>query len=411
MKMNVILALSFLFASCNINKGLDNNGNIPIINLDFDKISGFQFDSLFTNPRFVQLENIPNKYIESFDDIKLNGDTIYILSRLMNQKAIFAFNLQGDFLFEIDAKGYGPGEYPDIHDFYINSESETIGVLGNSKIFEYNFRGEYTGNTYDLSPQAIFGIHYQNDHYHTISFRDLYEPRKSDINVFAKFDSSWNLIFQDISVIRPIVEFNSGKNPYFPYDTQGVYFSFFANEYIYEVCENYLKPIYLLDFGNYTLPETKKSEFLRLGGYNNVIYDYFNKNNKVRFGIDRFYITEKYILLKVPVANYIRYVLYDREKHKTCFLESITTYGNLYPQNIYLMENRLFGIIEASYIQILQEQMKLRKIESKSQFSPDNFKYFNSNQVIILLLYSLTMRTNIQIIVCNYLSLPAPVYR
>lgn len=378
MRINIITALCFLFASCNINNRFDNNNNIPIINLDFDRIPGFQFDSLFTNPTFVILENISNKFIESFDDIKLKGDTIYILSRSMNQKAIFAFNLNGHFLFEIDAKGYGPGEYPDIHDFYVNSDSQTVGVLGNSKIFEYNFRGEYTGNTYDLSSQALFGIHYQNGHYYTISFKDLYEAKKSDINVFAQFDSYWNLSFQDISINRQIVEFNSGKNPYIPYDKQGIYFSFFANEFIYEVCENYLKPIYTLDFGKYSLSKTKKSEFLRLGGYNKVIYDYFSKNNKVGFGIDRFYITEKYILLKVPVANYIRYVLYDREKHATCYLESLTTFGNLYPQNIYLIENRFFGVIDASYIQILQEQMKLSKIESKSQFSPDNFEYFNT---------------------------------
>ena len=125
--------------------------NFNIIKLDkIDAIEDklIDLDSIFENFRYVKLETTEISLIGNYDKILIENDIIFILDKSNLQQSIFSFDMKGKFLFKVNARGRGPGEYLEISDFYVDKELKYIGVLFRSKILKYNFKGEFIGEFY-----------------------------------------------------------------------------------------------------------------------------------------------------------------------------------------------------------------------------------------------------------------------
>ena len=98
-----------------------------------------------TNIEYVPLKTIENSLLKSITKIVTCDNIIYIRSSLDD---IFCFDNKGNFLYNLNKTGRGPGEYTYIVDFDISSDNKALLVLSTGNILLFNITGtEFTFNT------------------------------------------------------------------------------------------------------------------------------------------------------------------------------------------------------------------------------------------------------------------------
>lgn len=249
-------------------------------------------DSIFENFRYIKLELTPNSIIGNYDKILFKNDTIFILEKSNSQQSIFAFNMKGKFLFKVDEKGNGPGEYIQIDDFYVDSKGKYIGVLSNSKILKYNFNGEFIGD-FNFKDDFIKEIEFKNND--LFIYKAPYCDTKSCYS-FGVFDiKKGSMLFEDYPQVQEISHFPYNKGDYLTSNSENVFVNFLYNDTIYTTNKEHLEPRYFLDFGEYKLPQNEfnKLIFNREGFSVDKLYE----NKYVGFGLDKFSISDNFLFL------------------------------------------------------------------------------------------------------------------
>lgn len=122
--------LNLVFLSCTNNKSNK---------LLFENIETIEnIDTLITQVRYVPLKGIGDEYLGSIDRIVYRGGKIYVLDVLVSQK-IMVFDSNGFFLYQINRKGKGPGEYLSITDFDVDSNGNVyVFDNGSLKLIKYS---------------------------------------------------------------------------------------------------------------------------------------------------------------------------------------------------------------------------------------------------------------------------------
>lgn len=92
---------------------------------------------------YIQLETNEHCLIGSSYSINLFEDKVFVFDAMSSR--ILCFSDNGDFLFKIDRKGKGPGEYVHLSDFVIDKNNELILIYDRMQmvVFEFNLSGEF----------------------------------------------------------------------------------------------------------------------------------------------------------------------------------------------------------------------------------------------------------------------------
>ncbi len=335
------------------------------------------------------LETNERCLIASYDKIMLHGDTIFILSRSNVQKAIFAFNINVDFLFKIDSRGRGPGEYQDISDFYINNELKYIGVLSYSKIIKYDFKGDYSGITIDLSQHNVLKINYQDGNLYAYAPDARSRFAKKSV-AFAAFDPDGNLLYKDIPELKNSLYYSMNKENYLSNNTTHTFFNPFGNDTIYQVREDFLAPKFVLNFGKHHLPGDTRHKLLSEGIFNLETSEYLIKNDYVWFGIHSFHFLDDYVVMHVPKGDILILALYSLNSGNIRNMISKTEPGILFPNIKGSSSGRLIGVYEAMRIEWLKNHEQQSELFGKnSEFFLHNLNDYNDvreddNSIILI---------------------------
>lgn len=76
--------------------------------------------------KFIPLETTDASLLGNIGDVLIHQDTIYIIDS-RNTK-VLAFNMEGDFITQVGARGSGPGEYVSPYAVYVDDKRNTISV-------------------------------------------------------------------------------------------------------------------------------------------------------------------------------------------------------------------------------------------------------------------------------------------
>lgn len=379
MKIKLSILISVLVVSCAESgspdfRPRDGEVNPSIIHVEFDEESAVSIDSLFTNPQFIRLETNEEVLIASYNKILLYDELIFILSNSFDQQAIFIFDTDGNFQLKIDERGRGPGEYEEINDFYIDTESREVGVLTFSRIIKYNFQGEYTGETIDLFEHRVLRIQYWNDKLYAYALALEEGGWRNDRTMsFAAFNNNGTLLYKDIPVSNSVLMYNLRKENYLTGSEDAVYFNHFASDTIYRATDTHLFPEFVLDYGPHTLPANVKEQFLS-ERFSSQVTDYFSRNDHVKFGPHSIYSTDRYLYLKVPIGHRLVSAIHLRDTGKTKVLQTITRRPErMSPSVKGSYGGRLVGVIDA-----LQIHTANNRDMSSGEPGPDSeFHYAN----------------------------------
>ena len=303
--------------------------------------------SIFDSIAYVCLPFTDSTVIGSIEKLEIFDSHYYFWDRI--GKKIWCYDFNGDYVFQLDKRGQGPGEYIQINDFNIDRERQQIQILdrGSRKILCYDMAdGRY-----------IKDVKIDVAAWHFAVLQNGFLLYTRGVDIFMGKDEhlyGYNVFVTDsLGILQ--------EERYFPYDeiadnlvgyntfenhNQQILFSYSRNDTIYEfdntgqlICK------ILFDFGKYKVPlKTIKTK--------DELSNYMNKPN---YGeIQNTFQTLQYIFARYNFENRIRFLLMNKRTEKiiNCrFLENDIDYISFHnPTPISAWQNQLIFVKNASEI-------------------------------------------------------------
>ena len=121
--------------------------NVPNIHKSTERI---MLSKLIDSSFSISLETTKKNLIGKIDEIKIYKNTIYVVD-IYKAKAVFRFDLEGNYLGRIGEKGNGPGEYSRPDGFEIDKKNNELLVSNTAKrkILRFDLKGNFLG---DIKP-------------------------------------------------------------------------------------------------------------------------------------------------------------------------------------------------------------------------------------------------------------------
>lgn len=140
-----VVIFLFMFTSClNKNNNSSNYGEeLKQYHLNPKDGKTIVASSIFDSIKYITLPFNDNTVIASIDKLEIYDSCFYFWDKI--GRKIYCFDYKGNYIFQLDKRGQGPGEYTEITDFIIEKELQQIHVLDRNlkKILCYDLRGNF----------------------------------------------------------------------------------------------------------------------------------------------------------------------------------------------------------------------------------------------------------------------------
>jgi len=242
-----------------------NQNNYEIIKIDLDEIKPLKFTEIYNSIRYIKLETTEVNSLGIINKVYLNEGKIYLFCP-NPVNIVSVFSDKGKFLYTINKRGKGPGEYRALYDMHVNNYIELLDYV-NRKILIFNLNGTLI-NEYEF---RFYSNRYEKWNNDTLIFytdNTISELNNEVIN--------HNLVFLTIPGQRIISKFIPIKdnfthirtfsvNNFTKHNNSILFFQPF-NDTVYQIYNPHnVKPRYLIDFGKHKVPQALLEK-----KYNNV---------------------------------------------------------------------------------------------------------------------------------------------
>lgn len=186
-KIVILTIFTFSFSGCQEEMGIEADIDHRVITIDPEKTVHTEFSDVFSEFDFIRLQTPEEKIIGEVEKIQILDNRIYILDTFKS-KGLFVFDIMGSYLFDISNFGFGPGEFTEPSDFFIDPKNQQIIIydLPSAKLSFFNIedgkhkRDEklpfFTENFFVLNDQYIFfrnNIVYGNEYRFVITDKNF----------------------------------------------------------------------------------------------------------------------------------------------------------------------------------------------------------------------------------------------
>ena len=301
--------------------------------------------SVFDSIAYLTFPFEDNTTIGSINKLEVHNSRYYFWDGI--SKKIWCYDLNGNYIFQIDKRGQGPGEYLEISDFNIDKERQQIQILDRSlrKILCYDLNGNYIkGIKMEVAANQFAVL--QNGFLLYTRGADIFMDKDKDLYGFNLFmsDSVGNLL-------EKYCPYNDFTDDYIGFKTfsihdKNVFFRYSRNDTIYEFDHTgNLTCKLLFDFGKYRTPINTIKDKERMSIYNN--------NPDFARVFESFHTLQHMFVIYI-FENRLRFLLMDKQSDKIIngsFLENdIDGISLANPSPIYAWQNQLIYIKEAADI-------------------------------------------------------------
>ena len=301
-----IIILLLFFYSCQSKSkkeyGLSQIENIATENLqaitvevedfDFEKLGDF-----LETTSYIQLAAEP--LLTSIQEVQIKNEKIYVHDRLSR---IICYDMQGNVIYKIDAKGAGPGEYTNVNAFVVNEQNRELVIFDNFRqsLFHYDAdNGAYIkmqklGKPDPTAMASLRGVYYYDNRYHN--------NYANDTTLYYSL-----LISKDgTRMVQRYFPHNEAESSYhftpgqpFSYNDSVLYYCKAFDSVVYELSPEGLEALYEIELPN-PLPFSKiedkadewnlmKSEYSigleKICRCNDLLYFQFSKDGFLQLGL------------------------------------------------------------------------------------------------------------------------------
>jgi formylglycine-generating enzyme len=390
----LVASLVLITSSCFRNKQV-NQTELITIKLVPTEAETIPLDSLVRNVKYVALETGPNCLIEKYDDIQIVADKIFISSNSGVQQAIFVFDMQGSFLFKIDAHGRGPGEYLHVSSFIVNGLEEQIIVFDQIRASVYDFNGDFVKshlftNIHPGGNTVLFSEKYYS---YALDF-DAQARTSSDpdmkFNTIAIFDSSFSLISHSFNRRNQLIQsmyLHDDKNILIK-GSESLYLFDHYSGVLNEVKDFDFIPRYQLDYGEHAISEMELVQVLNSGS---DYYSHLRTNNLCHPSSTKIHEAGDYFIIISTIGSRVYSFIGERVAGGSFLIGESGSFCRLAP-SLHLISsdgNTLFGAITASEIVNKRKNCEGQPVELTGPFRMSGLRSIEAiepedNAVIVL---------------------------
>jgi len=369
----LVFCLLCIFISCNNNevsfKSLIENKNLIKLSINsISENSAIEVDSLIDSIYYIKPQVSDKSLIGEYSKILFEDNKVFILENSKTNKAVYVFAMDGRFLFNINARGDGPGEYVSIHDFFVDANNKQVGILDRSQILRYDFKGKFIGKL-DLRNSLIKNIIYKNNYIYAYTYSYCFNSKCFNLKVF---NMKGELVYSDYPLEKSLQDFPLASDKiYLNTDSDKVFFNSLNNDTIYRFEKDHLTPEVVVDFAEYKYPDDEFRKLLNKG--QDVISElsYLRDSKYALFGIDNFLLTNDYLFtsfLKNYTKYYALFSLKTKNKKIFCILKPSDNFL-ITPRIIFANDHFIYSILDAEYLDWYK-----RREESLGILDPHNKK-------------------------------------
>ena len=328
---------------------------------------------------YIKLQTTSKSLINYIDKFKVYKDRFFIYNA--KAKSIVCFTHDGKLEFVINNHGRGPGQYLEITDYIINIYENTVEILdnGTSKIFKYDFRGNFIN-----SKKCIFFAE-NFTKYDSLSYVFYAgNDSKCDYNLFFT-NNNLEITKKVFPIDKELAGFSIENPTSFYLYKSDICFNYIFSNIIYVLNKQSVKPKYSIDFGKNNLPADffeilgdakKTSPYERMLGQRKVM-KLLSEKKYCSFP-NNFSESDNYIFFQFNNGNKFSYCLISKETDtpiigdKMLFDSDIAL--KVYPLAIY--NDKLFTYIQPFELNKLFDNME-------NTFSEDQMNEFIGNNKLV----------------------------
>ena len=223
------------------------------IKVDLNKPQQASLFDYFSHIELIPLATSKDFLIGMCEEIIYYQGRYYVLDQ--QQHKVFVFDDTGKFVFQINKRGQGPGEYTAIRSIFLNSFTNTIDILDLNFILSYDLSGRYikTFPPRDTPLISPFNLIALNEKIYVIwSPMTILSPEFNSYKI-SYYDINMSKIFhqeyENDTFFNKFLFRNTGSHTCF-YEYNGKWFFYnFVNNVTYEVGVDSLIKAYTWDFG------------------------------------------------------------------------------------------------------------------------------------------------------------------
>lgn len=343
----LIAIAALLLNSCTNKISQDHSTEVTPIVLDFDKkMKSIHDIDLINDVEIISL-HCDEVIIGNIDKV-IKFDTIIYLMDSRQNKSIYLFNLQGDFIHSISNYGQGPEEYIQLTDMFIDVTDSTLNILSrmDRKLFKYDLKGEEL-RVIEKTPKSFFSMK-KIDKGYMAYMGNFSEDMTKRYNLwllnenleitdhYFEIDEKWESIM------------SAGGSDYSTYKDMSYYITPMDFS-IYLITDGEVKTKYTFDLGKLKWSKEVNVESLnqqeKIDLYQNYIYRFYN-----------FQETKNHLIVNFLHKGQFLLGVYDKEKQESNIV-TLDPYEDKYffsfGQIIDFDENTIYTIITAENIKKL----------------------------------------------------------
>lgn len=349
------------------------SNNVRVLKLDPSKTEHIFVKEFIKRVEFIRLDTA--KYFGNIDKLIVTNNRIYVLDAY-NSIALYVYNREGEFLYDIASYGRGPGEFMGPYDFTL-SESESEITIYDARSQKLSFYNMQNGNFVE---DKILKSHFrrferiENDF---IFYMDNRPGKDIDYNINIK-----NRELKIIASKIPILDKMRGVYFMLPVNfskyNNSVFFTAHSdyNIYKYDAVNKNFSPYITVDFGDRSAPEefykkhrTTSDRQASLGDAAYFISNYFEADS---FRFFLYWVNNTtYYYLESKLSNRVIHTTND-------LLVDNMGVGPLIRWPSAIVENKLIWYQQPSeLLKYISEKREVMSAEEWSQFETENGKLLN----------------------------------
>jgi hypothetical protein len=247
--------------------------------------------------------------------VKIYQDRYYTLDR--QQNIVHVFDRQGKFIFKIDKRGQGPGEYPFLDDIAVNPSGNLELLCAMGFVYEYDLKGKF-----------IQTIHVTSDYLRAV--HEFIPLSENTIVFYAAAHHPYRVVYYDL------LERKIRKEAFEEADEMGTMFNY-SNFYryngewyfyrpfcqdVYKVNENDFAVSFTMDFGKYNR-DFRKTSYSAEARYNHETR-YAEVTRQIPYWLSEMGENNRYVIVHIKLNGKFANVIYDKAVQQCKYIPRFT---------------------------------------------------------------------------------------
>jgi hypothetical protein len=381
-----LILLCLASFSWNCSSDATRNNDPDTLTINAGEVASAGFSEVFDEVEYQPLQLPDGLFLASIDKVILTQNRLYVFD-YRRSKRLFAFSMDGSYLFSISKVGRGPKEFIEPVDFWVDEKHIEI-LDATDKILQYDLRGQFL---------TEFKIPFNANKFFKLSDQEYVLYTKESANTSYGANVICDLLYYSrVSGENECILERSGARVPFIQERNNLFFSqkqvLFSKMFldtIFTLDKQKLSTTYVLNFGDRAFPKDK----LDVNKYSfESVMNALNGNTDKLYHSPELFSNEDYLITRYN-QNGLYYLFYNKQQGTTQTLKVNTKNdldGGIPFLTVHTIDERaVFALIDPNFFLDLYNEYQRNPTKTIDEKALKIAKEIDINDPPVLVRYSM----------------------